>query len=700
MMKFRYVTRHSLLVTAISCFVVTAAFSQSNDSIATPIEIEEIVITVKTGFNPNRQVKSSASLDEYLQQSEKVQLVKRGSYAWEPAINSMTTERISVTIDGMKIFCACTDRMDPITSYVETSNLSKVNVGSGFGDNPQATNSIGGSMNLLLNKAGFGDNEWELRANTGYETNGNTQAYSADGSFSGQWFYANAGFSHRRSGNYQAGGGEEVRYSQYAKNNAFTNFGFLPRRGHTIEGTVIYDLARDVGYPALLMDVATAEGFITSLSYRRESFSPIFNKWETKAYYNRIRHIMDDTRREEVINGAQMHMDMPGTSITGGIYSTLTGSRGRHNFTANFDAYHNRSAAEMTMYPLDPAHPPMFMLTWGDVRTFNSGLALSNETSIDRHNTVRISAKASLQRSGMHDKAGFKMLQTYYPGLNPYAGRFLWKQPNTVLWDLSGRYFAVDRFLWNVSGKYLYKKESWELSGGGGYGSRAPSVSEAYGYFLYNTFDGYDYLGNPGLTNEESLEGNASLTWRNHSLHVKLDGSLFYFTAYIIGKPDDRLHHMTAGATGVKVYQNLPHATIFNTSLTLKYRFLQYFQWRNRLSYAIGRDDKNAPLPLISPFGGETALHFSAYHFTAETSLHGATPQTDFSPEYGEDRTPGYVIANLSAGYEWRVKDVILHLKSGIENLFDKNYSTASDWNNIPRKGRNVFVSLGMEIFK
>ena len=44
-------------------------------------------------------------------------MVKRGSYAWEPLINGMATERTVITIDGMRIFGACTDKMDPITSY-------------------------------------------------------------------------------------------------------------------------------------------------------------------------------------------------------------------------------------------------------------------------------------------------------------------------------------------------------------------------------------------------------------------------------------------------------------------------------------------------------------------------------------------------------------------------------------------------------
>ena len=35
-------------------------------------------------------------------------------------------------------------------------------------------------------------------------------------------------------------------------------------------------------------------------------------------------------------------------------------------------------------------------------------------------------------------------------------------------------------------------------------------VSEAYGYYIYNSFDRYDYVGNPDLPNEVSYEAHTS----------------------------------------------------------------------------------------------------------------------------------------------------------------------------------------------
>jgi iron complex outermembrane receptor protein len=638
------------------------------------LNLQEIIITAKTGIDRNWQAKPSSSVEEYLQKSEKIGMIKRGSYAWEPSINNMTTERLSVTIEGMKIFHACTDRMDPVTSYVETSNLSKVSINSGFEANPNATNNIGGSLDLRLNRTGFCIDGLDANVHSGFESNGSQQIYGADISYATPQFYINSGISHRYSGNYRAGGNEEIAFSQFTKNNIFINTGYVVANGKAIEGTLIYDHATDVGYPALAMDVATAKGVILSLAYTMENPLPLFYKWENKVYFNNIIHIMDDTKRPpETI---AMHMDMPGKSRTGGTYSTLSGRSDKHRYSFNWDAYYNQSYAEMTMYSNNPDEIPMFMLTWGDIRTLNSGLYAVDEYSINDNHAIRLSAKGSFQRDGVQSDFGWNTLQAYYPTMTQYK----------------------NRFAGNISVRYNFRWNAWESSANIGYGSRAPSVSEAYGFYLFNTFDSYDYLGNPHLKQESALETALSLRWKKHPFEAKAEVSGFYFNNYIIGKPDTDLSHMTPGASGVKIYRNLPHASILNASLLLKCRLGDFFLWNGKITYARGQDDCKNNLPLIAPLCYDASLTFRKEKFFAEASITGAARQKYFSPEYGEDKTGNYLIANLTFGYSFRMNKLIFNMKAGAENLFDTYYSTYADWKNIPRKGRNVFVNLGIRI--
>jgi iron complex outermembrane receptor protein len=402
---------------------------------------------------------------------------------------------------------------------------------------------------------------------------------------------------------------------------------------------------------------------------------PLFYKWESKVYYNNIVHIMDDTKRP--FETLPMHMDMPGESRTAGFYSTLSGRSGKHRYTFNLDGYGNRSYAEMTMYPKDkPNEALMFLLTWGGVRTLNGGLFAVDEYRINENHSVRLSAKASLQRDGVGSDLGWDELTVYYPaGIKRFQ----------------------NRVIGNAALHYRFRKEAWETVLNAGYGNRAPSVSEAYGYFLFNTFDSYDYLGNPALKQESSVEISVSQAWKKRTLEVKGEVSYFYFTNYIIGQPDEALPKMTPGATGVKVYRNLPHASILNASLLLKYGLGEYFLWNGKFTYARGQDDRGGNLPLIAPLGYDVSLTFRKGKFSAGAGIAGAARQTHFSPGYGEDETRSYLIANLSAGYGFKINKVIFNLKAGVENLFDTYYSTYADWKNIPRKGRNIFINLGIK---
>ena len=393
------------------CSLIPLGVRTMSDTVTTEKaqNLDEVVIVSEAGRGRKRSVKGQvASIDEHLSELKNVSLVRRGSYAWEPVVNNMQTERLSTTIDGMKIFYACTDKMDPVTSYVESGNLQSISLNSGLDGNPQATGNIGGSLDLKLRKAGFDNDPFHASASAGHEWNGHMQVYGADAALSSHRTYLNAGAFYRHADNYQVGGGDELQFSQFQKVNVFTNAGLRLTEKDMVEATFIFDRATDVGYPALNMDVAKAEGLITSLSYKH-----LFRKasWETKVYYNHITHEMDDTTRPNVT----IHMDMPGDSWTAGIYSLLTTSLKQHDLALNYDLYYNRLFADMTMYPGGAA--PMYMVTWPDVGTLNTGVAVTDNVSIARNQSLRLSAKVAWQQQKLNNEEGYHALRVFFPGM-------------------------------------------------------------------------------------------------------------------------------------------------------------------------------------------------------------------------------------------------------------------------------------------
>ena len=113
------------------CLLFTAllvAQETANNTKKDTTNLDEITVVGRRKLSNYRQEKTLSSIDDFLEKSNKITMIKRGNYAWEASMNNMNSDRLSVTIDGMQIFGACTDKMDPITSYVDVSNLEKVPV--------------------------------------------------------------------------------------------------------------------------------------------------------------------------------------------------------------------------------------------------------------------------------------------------------------------------------------------------------------------------------------------------------------------------------------------------------------------------------------------------------------------------------------------------------------------------------------------
>jgi iron complex outermembrane receptor protein len=417
------------------------------------------------------------------------------------------------------------------------------------------------------------------------------------------------------------------------------------------------------------MDVLSAEGLITSLSYLKEPSTGNLSKWETKAYYNRLNHVMDDTHRPDVA----MHMDMPGYSVTYGFYSLLEGCAGDLSYTVNADAYHNTLYSEMTMYPSSSTEKqkPMFMLSLPEVQTTNVAIFIAGKMNTG-NGALQLSAKIAAQRDGTGSSYGLNTLSIYYPRMAQYR----------------------NRILWSADGRYLLALNRWTLSLGAGYSVRAPSASECYGYFLFNNADGYDHLGNPSLDSEAAFKTNLSLEWKNDNLHINAETFFFRFSRYILGEVTD-IYPMTIGAEGVKTLRNIPRAVLSNSNLSLQYNFLTYFSWQMRAAYSIGRNNRKQTLPHLPPFTVASSLSFSGENgFSAGIEVQDAARRSLYSAEYGEKQSAGYLIFNLSAGYVFHTGKTTLNLKAGVENVADRYYSTYSDWNNIPRRGRNMFINV------
>lgn len=657
--------RHTLAILLCLLFPFFANAQKEENKITDTTQLAEVIIISQQSIS-DKEAKPLSTLDHYLSKANAINMIRRGSYAWEPFLNDMASERSVITIDGMRIYGACTDKMDPVTSYVEITNLSKANIHSGQSGATGAT--IGGSLDLERKKSSFEKKNFNGLLFSGYETNNQQKIIGTALSYSSPKFFTDVDFTFRDAKNYKAGGGKEILYSQFRKYNFSATTGYKISEHQHVEASIIYDRATNVGYPALPMDVLLAKAFIGSLSYIRHHVSPHIHLWQTKFYYNDVTHIMDDSKRPVVA----IRMDMPGWSKTAGFYSTLQGEIEKHNWKATLSGHHNESLAEMTMYPNATGEKAMFMLTWPGVYTNYGDLFIEDKYPIATHWASIFSVGVALHNNVVNSKFGYESMSIFYPEMER----------------------SKTRILKRAAASIQYSGEHWNTTIGLAYGERAPSVSEGYGFYLFNSFDRFDYIGNPEMNNEQSASFSGAVSFHQSKFRTKLSLANFYISNYIIGKPQPGLSVMTIGAMGVKVYEQLKYANIFNSSVDINYQIMECLLWTNKLSYRMGAADGIKNLPLIQPFTYSSNLAYALKTFTIDIGITGAAKQNKYNPDFGEQPLPAFMVANLSAFNRFKLLKHSLLLKAGVENIFDENYTTFADWNRLPRMGRNFYLNV------
>jgi len=604
--------------------------------------------------------------DKILEYTPGINMIRRGNFAMEPSLRSLSGGQITMSIDGMRIFGACTDKMDPISSYVEPNNLESFSVSYDPGANTGGSG-IGGGIDFRLKQPSFTETQrWSGRLGSGFETNGAAVQTLAGVEYSSAdvAFQINGIF--RRSGNYNASGGREIPFSQYRKWNGSASLMVRTGESDYLKADYLQDEGYDIGYPALTMDVAFAKAKIAALSYVRNSKQGTV-RWETKGYYNYIDHAMDDTRRPP--ETVPMHMDMPGTSTTFGAFSALDlHLSDNHHMKVQVDGYHNKLWATMTMYPSDGS--PMFMYTLANPVRSDVGLHISDVISLSDKLTLTPSARLEY----MHDDISGSEAKEQLSGM--FTG------------DLSR-----NRLITNLSVAASFQPDAhWLLKTSIARGGRAASLQEAYAFYIYNRLDAYDYLGNPDLSQESSLNLSIGSSYRNTTVEVSANMFGYFIQDYIAGMILDGYSTMTIGASGVKQYINIPSARLYGGEVALKWEPMERLVLTTLNTFTRGSDKGGSALPLIAPFKTINAIDYNLRKtFFRLEGVTNAAQKHVSAQRYGETATSASTILNCHIGRQLDLsRQTKLKLNVSVENIFDENYFQHLDIMKVSRPGRNL----------
>jgi len=626
----------------------------------------------------------SSTIDNLTGHLDGVSLIRRGAYAMEPQMNGFSGGQMNITIDGMKMFGACTDKMDPVTSYLEPVNLESITLEHGTNGCIHGNN-IGGSIEMSLQGPHCCDmHNFSSSVSLGYESvsNGRNLLIST-GYQKNKWAWGLNGV-YRKHNMYRAGNGDIIDYSQFEKVNVHSVLEYATDSFSNVRADFLYDLAVNVGYPALPMDVSRASAAIFALEYQRDKLQ---NNLKAKIYYNSVYHLMDDSQRDSLFflsdennlikDSVIMRMDMPGWSSTAGAYvQDIIKLNSKNTLIIKLDNYLNFSLAEMTMhmhFTGSPAEPPMYLQTWPDMMRSVTGLYIGN--------TIRFNSKLQMGVNGRLDY-NVDILQSSVAK----------EQFSVFNYDLSRKYGRITKGI-NLTGQYKIMKPVI-LSMHTGYAERIPTISEFFGFYLYNAYDGYDYIGNPSLSTEKSVSVRFALTYFKHGLKINLSQSLNFLSDYIIGVTDTVVPPMNFYTNGLRIFNNIPSAKLYSTDLQAMYRPLTGLTFFLLSKFTWGELVTNAPIPLIPPLKNTISVSYEMKKWLFQTDYENALGQKRVNIDYGERETPPYNLFNIKASRHFSLKETVLDVSLGITNIFDSNYYEHLDWGHIPRPGRsfNLFI--------
>ena len=616
--------------------------------------LEEVVVinhyATKSG-GPNA-VQMSASLEETLDRDADLDLIRRGGYAAEVVYHGLSGTQTNTMIDGMRIYGACTDKMDPVTAYVDEQNLHSLEK---KGSNDVTIH----SLNLKLKRGEFVLTSKHYGSfYSSVNSNNLGTRYGGQYGFNSMrlWLLVNANGS--RASNYSDGSNREVRFTQYEKFNAMASVGLKLGRNE-FSATLVKDKAVDVGYAGLPMDVSSADALIARFEHQTMLGNTNINH---QVYYNSIVHVMDDTKRDSVA----MHMDMPGWSETKGISGRLNQTRGNWLLRAQYELVQNSRRAEMTMYPENEAE--MYMETWPEVVRSFASVNPSATYYFNENYDILVSASLSTGVDKMQSPTGIKQLEV-----------FGYTMPDGIQTNAGAG-----------SARIRFRKSSFEHQLTLKAGNRAPELSERFGFYLYNSQDGFNYIGNPDLKNEQFLHVSDDVKFDQLGQQFYAKAYAYLFDQYIFGVQEPAYFAMTPGGGGVKIYENIGKAFILGGELGSSLFQSGKIPTTAVISYRYGRSERFGYLPQMSPLAFTLNHTYTWKKLQFGLSNKWVNRYNRASLSFGERNAKNYWLMDATISTNLPLKSTNILVELAGNNLLNQYYTTHLSWNGIPLMGRNI----------
>jgi len=619
--------------------------------------------TTKVVQNISGEALKSADLADALSRNvPSITIIRRSGIANDLSLRGQKRDNINVTIDGAKICGACVNRMDPPTSHVLTYAIADVEVQEGAFD-VEEFGSLSGSIkiktkkptkalegDIAINGGSFGYKRLSGTVSGG--TDGVKVLFSASRE-EGEQYHDGDGndFSEQLSNYTDNSDATKFNYaSKYSTMDAFEKTMFMGKLfvditdEQAVKLTYSANRSDNVLYPSSKMDAEYDKSDIFNFEYVAKNLSTYSKKLEFQLYQSDVDHPMSTKYRALAEKNGQYMTHHLTTRMQGlkvkNAFDTFGGELlyGIDTSLRNWDG-------KYTTTTVDDSKPVMSIgKSIDDVDTQNLGFFL----------------KAKKRFGEMDIEGGLRYDDTSIDTASS-------TEKDTNYRSTSANLMAI-----------YHSNESTNIFLGVGKSNRVPDARE-----LYNTK--YNTAIKPM---KRVLNGNPSLDQTSNyevdfGIEKTLDsGTIKVKTFY--SKLKDYIYYN--GSVTNHNFENID-AMIYGAEFTASYMPTDEVYLLAGVSYKRGKKESqtlgqsNHDLADISPLKlNASAIYDYSENGMVELSLMASDRWKHIDSENGEQVLSGYGVMNLKT---IRNFDSGVELTLGVDNMFDKTYSTTNTYKDL-----------------
>jgi iron complex outermembrane receptor protein len=610
-------------------------------------------------------IKSADVSEALFEQSPSVWLVRRSAIANDIIVRGMKKDNVNVTIDGMKLYGACPNRMDSPVAHVFTNNVDYIVLDKGpFGVEDFGILTSDVKIETIEPEQGFGGDIDLGAGSRGYRK----AAMSLHGGNDTIKFLISA--STESAEQYEDGDGRDfvgqiqreidagkvpvkVQYQdRYKDLDAYSKNTFMGKLYWNIDDNqqlrLSYTANRgdDILYPSSKMDALYDDSDLYNIEYTVRNLGRYSDKLDVQLYRTEVDHSMGTNYR---VMGDPNYMTHVLTTQVDGARIKNELKLGAHTVRIGADYMLRNWDGKYYMndIPLDQASGGMKPYhSIYDVDTENIGVYIDDTVAMGmwtidwglRFDTTDISSGYATQQDNDYDALTGYVTAT--------------QQVN-------------DTFKWYV---------------GYGHASRVPDAKELYWFGSMG-----NEIGTPDLDNTLNDEIDIGLEKRFASGTVRAKAFYSMLTDFIAYNADNTVT-MMGKPVAYHAYENVD-ATVWGLEVTGSWAMNDVLYFDYGLTYQKGEKDRpltgqtGTDMPEIPPLKFNGAINYMPYDsLLLRAEVIAADDWSDYDAENGEQPIDGFAVLNLKATQQFAHG---FELTVGVDNVFDKAYAVTNTYKDL-----------------